>query len=191
MSIDVITAKIICDKGKVESKKLFWQQDVQLYHQILYARFSIEKIDINSKKNSFEGIFYYIQTMLDCVANISKMLLHDDYADHLNIERSNIPHLMHREIRNYYEHIDRRLDNDFCKYVTWSDMGMGEIETFREKPAGTLRWYDKEKRIVAFCENESVIELPLEDVCRELEYITGTENMKYIFDRYKNSNKIF
>lgn len=173
--------------------KVWWQQDVQLYQQILFSKHSIGKLRENASHGSFVGIFCYIQLLLSCMGNISKMLNNNaDYCTYLQVDLDRIKHISNRDLRNINEHIDERLNNPYSKSMHGSDMGLIQSDIALNESVGPQRTYDCDRELIQFVDvKKGIIGVSIKDIETELSYLSNLEPISYVFDRYQDTDEIF
>lgn len=168
---------------------MWWKFDVQIYQQIFYAYYDIEKIGENINKNSFIGIFYHLQSLLVCMGNISKLLQNSaNYCVYLSINIKEIPVIMNRKLRNINEHIDEHLRGN--KTIS-SDMGTGKNDLDEKLKLATQRFFNTAARKLQYVDKDgSVCEIEISKIEKELSYLISLEPIRYIFERYKGYDVI-
>lgn len=173
--------------------EVWWQQDVQLYQQIIFSRHAIGKIRENNNRGSFDGIFCYIQLLLSCMGNISKLLNNSsEYCAHLQLDRSKIKHISNRDLRNFNEHIDERLNNPSSKAKNHSDMALVQSDIALSEKACPQRAFNCKKETIQFVDaKKGIVSVSLIDVEAELSYLSSLEPISYVIDRYQDSDTIF
>ena len=173
--------------------EIWWQQDVQLYQQILSAAHSIEKIRKNKVNESIVGIFCYVQLLLSCVGNISKLLQNNNaYREHLNLDLDRIPNISYRFIRNMNEHIDERINNPVSISLFYSDMSLRNKRCKDNDISIPQRNFVIDCEMLEFIDSRNgLMTVKIEDVEHELNYLSKLKPIAYVVERYSGFDKIF
>ena len=173
--------------------EVWWQQDVQLYQQIFFAKHSIKKIRENKEKGSFVGIFCYVQLLLSCIGNISKLLQNTKkYCDFLAVDLKNIPNICNRCMRNMNEHIDERINNPISISLHHSDIALTNDNSQINNSSLPQRSFNVESEQLQFADNRNgIITVKIVDLEHELNYLSNLEPIVYIVERYEGYDKIY
>lgn len=173
--------------------EVWWQQDIQLYQQIFFAKHSIKKIRENKQKESFVGIFCYIQMLLSCIGNISKLLQHSEkYCEHLNVDLKQISNISNRCIRNMNEHIDERLNNPLSVSLHYSDMALTHNNSQINNSSVPQRTFNVDREQLQFADKRNgIMTVKITDLEHELNYLYNLEPIAYVVERYDGYDEIF
>lgn len=173
--------------------EVWWQQDVQLYQQIFYAKHAIKKLRENKEKESFVGVFCYVQLLLSCLGNISKLLQSaEKYCEHLNVDLKKIPNVSNRHIRNMNEHIDERLNNPLSISLHQADMALTYNNSQINNSSVPQRTFNVDDEQLQFADNRNgIMTVKIVDLEHELNYLSNLEPIEYVVKRYDGYDKIF